>query len=162
MSRAKMLVLALAVCVAGALPSQAAEPAPLAADVLAAPPVESLFDLVAGDQGQLPFTLLEPAPDAGLPAFLNTRGGGLDAACHGWVTCPSPKVCGNWSTYGDCDSPCCGYDSYCEGKGLDATLQPRERFRICTLGNGSSCTEWQTYGFRLYCGCGGGGGVPAC
>jgi hypothetical protein len=160
MSRAKVLLLALVVCLAGTLPSQAAEPGAPGAQVLAAQPLDSLFELISGRQSELSLT---PIDQPGLPLLLNdNRGGGPDSACHGWTTCPSPKLCGAWSTYGDCDSPCCGYDSYCEGKGLDATVQPRERFRICTLGNGSSCTEWQTWSFRLYCGCGGGGGVPAC
>lgn len=79
-----------------------------------------------------------------------------EAACHGWITCPEPKSCNsNWSGFAPCDAPFCGWDSYCESKTPDgeATVQPKERFRSCTLGDGSICLEWQVYSFRLHCGC---------
>lgn len=77
------------------------------------------------------------------------------AACHGFSTCPDPKSCGGWSTLVACDSPFCdSADPFCESKGaLTATYQPKEKFRACTLSDGSQCLEWLTISFRTHCGC---------
>lgn len=74
--------------------------------------------------------------------------------CHGYTTCPGYLSCAGWSPFIDCDSTFCGYDSVCEAKGTDATLQPREQYRVCSMPGGASCTEYSnTYTFRTHCGC---------
>lgn len=78
----------------------------------------------------------------------------LASACHGATTCPGYLSCAGWSPFIDCDSTFCGYDSFCEAKGTDATLQPREKYRVCSMPGGASCTEYSdTYSFRVHCGC---------
>lgn len=81
-------------------------------------------------------------------------GGGEAAACNAAYTCPSPKSCGSWSAPYDCDDPFCGGDSFCDAKGAPAWLQPTQKFRYCTLGNGSGCYEYSgLVSRRLHCGC---------
>ena len=73
------------------------------------------------------------------------------AACH-WGSC-SPGSYGAWSPYVNCDPPFCGYDSYCDAKGTDATLQLKERYRVHNYPDGSQCTEYQVISYRFRCGC---------
>lgn len=105
------------------------------------------------DDGLLsPFT--SPLAMSGELALLMGLGGRDAPACHGAYTCPSPKSCGSWSASYDCDDPFCGGDSFCDAKGAPAWLQPTEKFRACTLGNGSSCYEYTVPTTRrLHCGC---------
>lgn len=76
------------------------------------------------------------------------------AACNATTSCPGggPPPSG-WSSWTDCDSSFCGNDSYCDAKGTDATLQPRERYRVYQYAGGSTCTEYQVAVFRAHCGC---------
>lgn len=77
------------------------------------------------------------------------------AACHGFVSCPSPVSCGSWSSLFNCDSPFCDTHPSCDSKTPDgiAIVQLKERFRACTLANGSQCLEWELYSFKVRCGC---------
>jgi heme A synthase len=85
------------------------------------------------------------APPVAIPAAAS--------ACNGWTTCP-PGSFGSWSPYYNCDSTFCGYDSYCDNKSNgDATLQPRERYRIYNYPDGSQCAEYQVISVRNFCGC---------
>ena len=112
------------------------------------------LDLPGGvEVAAVPEVAMTPAAEALVLAAFEPPIGEA-SACHGWYTCPSPKSCGSWSTYQDCDQPFCGWDDYCEYKsGGDATVQPRERFRYCVLGDGSPCYEYQVISWRLHCGC---------
>jgi hypothetical protein len=76
------------------------------------------------------------------------------AACHGYTSCPDPKSCGGWSTLVDCDSQFCDSHPDCDFKtGGTAIVQLKERFRACTLADGSQCLEWQLYSYKVRCGC---------
>ena len=77
-------------------------------------------------------------------------------ACHGASSCPSPKSCGSWSSFYDCDAAFCGWDDFCITKtgSEEALVQPREQFRSCVLSDGSTCLEYSnTFTFRLHCNC---------
>jgi hypothetical protein len=76
------------------------------------------------------------------------------AACHSGGPCPNPTSCGGWSTLVACDSPFCDSHPSCDFKsGGVATVQLKERFRACTLADGSQCLEWQLYSYLVHCGC---------
>ncbi len=74
-------------------------------------------------------------------------------ACHGDVSCPNPSSCANWSTLYSCGEPYCDYDPVCAKEGDLATFQPRERFRACTLQDGSTCLEYMVAPRGKSCGC---------
>ncbi|HEV7508628.1 MAG TPA: hypothetical protein VGS07_27360 [Thermoanaerobaculia bacterium] len=76
------------------------------------------------------------------------------AACHGFITCPDPKSCASWTAFTACEDPFCDSHPSCDIKSNGiATVQLKERFRACTLSNGSQCIEWQTSSFVVHCGC---------
>lgn len=76
------------------------------------------------------------------------------AACHLAPSCPDPKVCGAWSTMASCDSPFCDSHPDCDHiSGGTAIVQLKERFRVCTIADGSQCLDWQLYSFKVRCGC---------
>jgi hypothetical protein len=86
-------------------------------------------------------------------------------SCHAPTTCPNPASCAGWSTSYACGT-FCGFSRACGGCGPiqtdpecipDGTPGQRtkfERFRTCTLQNGTSCTEYSvTMGGVTECGC---------
>lgn len=84
--------------------------------------------------------------------------------CHGFVTCPDPKSCSGWSSYYNCGTMCvadracggCGpipLDPDCIPDGTGVTRQFTESFRVCTLQNGTSCTEYRGSAYKAECGC---------
>jgi len=79
------------------------------------------------------------------------------AACHwGSTACPSPSSCAGWSTNYDCDAAFCEGDDSCvtiPNPNGNATFQYREKFRNCTLQDGSSCREYQISLVRKWCHC---------
>jgi hypothetical protein len=89
-----------------------------------------------------------------LAAILAFATSAAAAPCQGAPSCGT-TACTAWSAYYDCDAPFCGGDSFCDSKGTDAVLQPTERYRACTLPDGSQCLEFQHRTRRLHCGCGG-------
>jgi hypothetical protein len=77
------------------------------------------------------------------------------AACHTWQSaCPEPKACTGWSSLVNCDSPFCDSHPACDSiSGGVAVVQLKERFRDCTLSDGSHCIEGELYSFKVRCGC---------
>jgi hypothetical protein len=86
-------------------------------------------------------------------------------SCHGLVACPNPASCAAWSSPYTCGTICgnsrecggCGplnEDPFCVPDGTKGLREVYERFRTCTLQNGSSCTEYTiTTGLVIDCGC---------
>ncbi|HEX6901699.1 MAG TPA: hypothetical protein VF789_18370 [Thermoanaerobaculia bacterium] len=74
--------------------------------------------------------------------------------CHSSIPCPEPKACSNWSAAFNCGTLYCDYHPICAKTGDLATLQPREKFRSCTLQDGSTCLEYAAApALRTACGC---------
>ncbi|HEX6904405.1 MAG TPA: hypothetical protein VF789_32150 [Thermoanaerobaculia bacterium] len=71
--------------------------------------------------------------------------------CHSAIPCPEPKACSNWSAAYYCGTPYCDYSPICDDI---ATFQLREKFRACTLQDGSTCLEYAKVSTaRTSCGC---------
>lgn len=88
-----------------------------------------------------------PTPDV-FDGIINTA---TPAGCMAATTCPDPKSCGTWSTAFECNETC--LSSLCAG-GAEGRLGRAwsNKFRDCTLLNGTACREWALTS-TLFCGC---------
>src|SRR5262245_40317474 len=99
--------------------------------------------------------VVPPTPDvfaaalSGDPdAIINTS---TPSGCMAAKTCPNPKSCGSWSTSFECSEMC--LSGVCQG-GAEGQLGRAflNKFRDCTLLDGTACREWQLTSIS-FCGC---------
>jgi hypothetical protein len=81
-------------------------------------------------------------------AIINTS---TPSGCMAATTCPNPKSCGSWSTAFECAETCS--KTPCQG-GTEGLLGRAflNKFRDCTLLDGTACREWALT-FTGLCGC---------